>query len=194
MRRIQGFGAIVLGGLLLFNVANIVSLFSLALGVALLVGATLTFLVRLQERQLSFNSILVALMGVALVLNRDAALQGVAQLIALFMVLIGTANLWQFRRRRVPQESLRFNGGILLVVLGGVLFLFPGLPFAILRVVLALGLIFFGITRLHPRGVMVQSFTWNEWIRRQNQGDPHPAPDVIDVEVEDVDEKDKKIR
>jgi uncharacterized membrane protein HdeD (DUF308 family) len=185
MRLLQGWGALTLGVLFLFNLFNVVEVFSLAIGVSAMVLATLTFLNRLQERRFSINALLLGVFGVALVLNREEALQSVMQLLALLIVGIGTSNLIQARRRRVVSENTRFLMGAGTVVLGVLLFVFPGLPLTLLRLGFSIALIGYGLLRLNTQVVPFATNTWNETIRRtMNAGASSPS-DVIDVDAEE---------
>lgn len=185
MKLLVGWGAILLGVLIILNVLNVMSVISLALGVAALVAATLSFITRLQAGRFSINSVLVALLGVALILNREATLQTLTQVLAVIIGAIGLSNLWQYRRRRFPREQARFLGGVVVLATAGLLLLFPGLPLALLRVVIGLGLIAVGAFRLAAKTVVFQQFTWNETIRRYMEEDSNQHPDIIDVEVDD---------
>jgi uncharacterized membrane protein HdeD (DUF308 family) len=185
MRLLQGWGALILGVLFLFNLFNVLEVFSLAIGVTAMVLATLTFFNRLQERRFSINAILLGVFGVALMLNREEALQSVMQFLALLLMGIGTSNLIQARRRRVVSENIRFLSGGGTVVAGLLLFVFPGLPLALLRLVFSIALIGYGLLRLNTRVVPFATQTWNETIRRtMNAGASSPS-DVIDVDAEE---------
>lgn len=186
MRYIQGWGAVIVGVLLLFNVFNIVNVFGLAIGMAAMVAATLSFFTQLKERRFSINSILVGVFGVALVLNREAALRGLTQLIAFLIIGIGVSNVIQHRRRRVNEENIRFIGGVATIVVGALLLVFPSFPITLLRVGLSLVLILFGFLRLNAQVIPVSSFTWNETVRRSMGNRVTDRPDVIDVDAEDV--------
>jgi uncharacterized membrane protein HdeD (DUF308 family) len=189
MKPLLGWGAILLGGLIILNVLNVMSVISLALGVAALVAATMSFVTRLQAGRFSINSVLVALLGLALILNREATLQTLTQVLAVIMGAIGLSNLWQYRRRRFPREQARFLGGVGVLSFAGLLLLFPGLPLTLLRIVIGLGLMMYGAFRLAAKTVVFQQFTWNETIRRYMEEDTKQHPDIIDVEVDDESNK-----
>lgn len=186
MRKLQGFGALILGVLLLFNVFNIVNVFGLAIGMTAMVAATLTFFTRLKERRFSINSILVGAFGIAVVLNREAALQSSMRMLAVLVIIIGASNMIQYRRRRVTIENFRFIGGAVTVIVGLTLLVFPGLPFTLLRIILSLLLIGFGFLRLNAKVVPFSSFTWNETVLRSMGQQISDRPDVIDVEAEET--------
>ena len=185
MRVVQGWGAVILGVLFLLNLFNVVEVFSLAIGVTAMVLATLTFFNRLQERRFSINAILFGVFGVALVLNREEALQSVIQLLALLLVGIGTSNLIQARRRRVVSENIRFLSGGGTVVAGLLLFVFPGFPLTLLRLVFSFALIGYGLLRLNSRVVPFATQSWNETIRRSMTNDGSSPSDIIDVEADE---------
>lgn len=189
MKQLLGWGSILLGVFIVFNVLNVMSVISLALGVAALVAATLSFITRLQAGRFSLNSLLVAVLGVALILNREATLQTLSQFLAVIIGAIGVSNIWQHRRRRLPREQARYNGGIVILLAAILLLVFPGLPLALIRIVVGLGLIAYGAFRLTAKTVVFQSFTWNEMIRRSMQEDARQTPDIIDVEVDDDSDK-----
>jgi uncharacterized membrane protein HdeD (DUF308 family) len=185
MRLLQGWGALILGVLFLFNWFNVIDVFSLALGVTAMVMATLTFFNRLQEKRFSMNAILLAVFGVALVLNRAEALQSVMQLLAALLLGIGTSNLIQARRRRVASEQTRFLMGGATVVVGLVLLVFPGFPLILLRTVFSVALIGYGLLRLNTQVVPFATNTWNETIRRSMNDRAAPRSDVIDVDAKE---------
>jgi uncharacterized membrane protein HdeD (DUF308 family) len=107
------------------------------------------------------------------------------QFLALLLMGIGTSNLIQARRRRVVSENIRFLSGGGTVVAGLLLFVFPGLPLALLRLVFSIALIGYGLLRLNTRVVPFATQTWNETIRRtMNAGASSPS-DVIDVDAEE---------
>lgn len=189
MKQLVGWGAILLGVLIILNVLNVMSVISLALGVAALVAATLSFVTRLQAGRFSINSVLVALLGVALMFNREATLLTLTQVLAVILGAIGLSNLWQYRRRRFPREQARFVGGVVVLSTAGLLLLFPGLPLALLRIGLGIGLIGYGAFRLAAKTVVFQQFTWNETIRRSMEEGTKQNPDIIDVEVDDDSDK-----
>ena len=189
MKQLVGWGAILLGVLIILNVLNVMSVISMALGVAALVAATLSFVTRLQAGRFSINSVLVALLGVALMFNREATLLTLTQVLAVILGAIGLSNLWQYRRRRFPREQARFVGGVVVLSTAGLLLLFPGLPLALLRIGLGIGLIGYGAFRLAAKTVVFQQFTWNETIRRSMEEGTKQNPDIIDVEVDDDSDK-----
>lgn len=189
MKQLVGWGAILLGVLIILNVLNVMSVISLALGVAALVAATLSFVTRLQAGRFSINSVLVALLGVALMFNLEATLLTLTQVLAVILGAIGLSNLWQYRRRRFPREQARFVGGVVVLSTAGLLLLFPGLPLALLRIGLGIGLIGYGAFRLAAKTVVFQQFTWNETIRRSMEEGTKQNPDIIDVEVDDDSDK-----
>ena len=186
MRQVQGWGALIVGILLLFNVFDVVNVFVLAMGMAAMIAATLSFFTRLKDGRFSINSILVGMFGIALVLNREVALQSLMQLISILVIVIGASNMLQYRRRRTELEHMRFVGGGATIIIGITLLLFPGLPFTLLRVVLSLLLIGFGILRLNARVIPMSTFTWNETVRRSMGNRISNPDDVIDVEAEDT--------
>lgn len=186
MRNIQGWGAVIVGVLLLFNVFNIVNVFGLAIGMAAMVAATLHFFTRLKERRFSINSVLVGAFGVALVLNREAALQSSMRMLAVLAIIIGASNMIQYRRRRIVEEQVRFGGGTATVIVGITLLIVPGLPFTLLRIVGSLLFIGYGLLRLNAKTVPFTSFTWNETVRKSMGNRVSDRPDVIDVDAEDV--------
>jgi uncharacterized membrane protein HdeD (DUF308 family) len=185
MKKLQGWAAIILGGLVLFNIFNIMSVISLALGVAAIVAATVSFVTRLRAGRFSINSLLVASLGLALVLNQEATLQSLVQVLALIIAAIGVSNLWQYRRRLFPREQARFAIGALAVTGAVVLLLFPGFPLTLIRILMGLGLLGYGALRLATKTVVLQQFTWNETIRKYMEDDQIQDPNIIDVEVEE---------
>jgi uncharacterized membrane protein HdeD (DUF308 family) len=185
MKKLQGWAAIILGGLVLFNLFNIMSVISLALGVAAIVAATVSFVTRLRAGRFSINSLLVASLGLALVLNQEATLQSLVQVLALIIAAIGVSNLWQYRRRLFPREQARFAIGALAVTGAVVLLLFPGFPLTLIRILMGLGLLGYGALRLATKTVVLQQFTWNETIRKYMEDDQIQDPNIIDVEVEE---------
>jgi uncharacterized membrane protein HdeD (DUF308 family) len=186
MRKLQGFGALIVGVLLLFNAFDIVNVFGLAIGMTAMIAATLNFFTQLKDRRFSINSILVGAFGVALVLNRETALQSLMQLIAFLVIGIGLSNMIQYRRRRVTEENIRFIGGAVTIIVGLILLVFPGFPFTLLRIILALLLIGFGFFRLNAKVVSFNSYTWNETVFRSMGKQVSDRPDVIDVEAEET--------
>jgi len=185
MKKLLGWAAIILGGLVLFNIFNIMSVISLALGVAAIVAATVSFVTRLRAGRFSINSLLVASLGLALVLNQEATLQSLVQVLALIIAAIGVSNLWQYRRRLFPREQARFAIGALAVTGAVVLLLFPGFPLTLIRILMGLGLLGYGALRLATKTVVLQQFTWNETIRKYMEDDQIQDPNIIDVEVEE---------
>jgi hypothetical protein len=189
MKKLIGWASIILGILVLLNILNIMSVISLGLGIAAIVGATISFLTALKAGRFSMNSILVAALGVALVLNQEATLQSLVQIAALIIGGIGALNVWQFRRRLFPREQARFAMGVAIMVGAGFLLLFPGLPLAIIRVLIGIGLIGYGVVQLSTKTVIFQQFTWNETIRKYMETEQAQDPNIIDVEVEDDSDK-----
>lgn len=186
MRIIQGWGALILGVLILLNVVNIVNVFAVALAMAAIVAATFGVVTSLQQRRLSVNSILLGLFGLAVILNQETALQSISQLLGILVVSIGVSTMIQHRRRRIPAEQLRFGAGGATLITGIVILLFPGLPFTLLRIVLSIGLIGYGLFRLNATVIPITKFTWNETVRRTMNSSAHHHDDVIDVDAEDT--------
>jgi len=189
MKKLIAWASIILGGLVLLNIFNIMSVISLGLGIAAIVAATMSFVMAIKAGRFSMNSILVAALGVALVLNQEATLQSLVQIAALIIGGIGALNVWQFRRRLFPREQARFAMGVVIMVGAGFLLLFPGLPFAIVRVLIGIGLIGYGVLQLATKTVIFQQFTWNETIRKYMENEQVQDPNIIDVEVEDDSDK-----
>jgi hypothetical protein len=189
MKKLIGWASIILGILVLLNILNIMSVISLGLGIAAIVGATISFMTALKAGRFSMNSVLVAALGVALVLNQEATLQSLVQIAALIIGGIGALNVWQFRRRLFPREQARFAMGVAIMVGAGFLLLFPGLPLAIIRVLIGIGLIGYGVVQLSTKTVIFQQFTWNETIRKYMETEQAQDPNIIDVEVEDDSDK-----
>ena len=189
MKKLLGWASIILGILVLLNILNIMSVISLGLGIAAIVGATVSFVTALKAGRFSMNSVLVAALGVALVLNQEATLQSLVQIAALIIGGIGALNVWQFRRRLFPREQARFAMGVAIMVGAGFLLLFPGLPLAIIRVLIGIGLIGYGVLQLSTKTVVFQQFTWNETVRKYMENEQAQDPNIIDVEVEDDSDK-----
>jgi len=189
MKKLIGWASIILGIVVLLNILNIMSVISLGLGIAAIVGATISFMTALKAGRFSMNSVLVAALGVALVLNQEATLQSLVQIAALIIGGIGALNVWQFRRRLFPREQARFAMGVAIMVGAGFLLLFPGLPLAIIRVLIGIGLIGYGVVQLSTKTVIFQQFTWNETIRKYMETEQAQDPNIIDVEVEDDSDK-----
>jgi hypothetical protein len=185
MKKLIAWTSIILGGLVLFNILNVMSVISLGLGIAAIVTATMSFVTALKAGRFSMNSVLVAALGVALVLNQEATLQSLVQIAALIIGGIGALNVWQYRRRLFPREQARFAMGIAILVGAGFLLLFPGLPFTIIRILIGLGLIGYGVLQLSAKTVVFQQFTWNETIRKYMDTEQAQDPNIIDVEVEE---------
>jgi len=190
MKKLFGWASIILGGLILFNILNIMSVISLGLGIAVIVAATMSFVTAIKAGRVSINSLLVAALGVALVLNQEATLQSLVQVLALIVGAIGVSNIWQYRRRLFPREQLRFAMGISILMVAVVLLVFPGLPLALIRILIGLGLMAYGALQLASKNIILQRFTWNETIRKYMENDQVQDPNIIDVEVEE--ESDKK--
>ena len=185
MKKLIGWVSIIVGGLVLFNILNIMSVISLGLGIAAIVMATMSFVTALRAGRFSMNSLLVAALGLALVLNQEATLQSLVQIAALIIGGIGALNIWQYRRRLFPREQARFAMGVVILVGAGFLLLFPGLPFVIIRILIGMGLIGYGVLQLSAKSIVFQQFTWNETIRKYMENEPVHDPNVIDVEVDD---------
>lgn len=186
MRKFQGWAALIIGVLLLFNVFDVASVFGLAIGMAAMVAATLTFFTRLKGRRFSINSVLVGAFGIALVLNREAALQSSMRMLAVLAIIIGASNMMQYRRRRIVEEHVRFGGGAATVIVGITLLIFPGLPFTLLRIVVAFLAIGYGFLRLNAKAVPFTSFTWNQTVQRSMGNQFIKQDDIIDVEAEET--------
>ena len=189
MKKLIAWASIILGGLVLINIFNIMSVISLGLGIAAIVAATMSFVTAIKAGRFSINSLLVAALGVALVLNQEATLQSLVQVLALIIGAIGVSNMWQYRRRLFPREQARFAIGITVLVGAVMLLVFPGLPLALIRILIGLGLIGYGVLQLATKTVIFQQFTWNETIRKYMENEQVQDPNIIDVEVEDDSDK-----
>jgi uncharacterized membrane protein HdeD (DUF308 family) len=186
MRTIQGWGALILGVLILLNVFNIVNVLAFALAMAAIVAAAFGLITSIQQRRLSVNSLLLGLFGVAVILNQETALQSISQLLGILVISIGVSTMIQHRRRRIPAEQMRFAVGGATLIAGVTMLMFPGLPFVLLRVVVSMGLIGYGLFRLNANVIPITSVTWNETIRRSMNPTLHQRDDVIDVDAEEV--------
>lgn len=114
----------------------------------------------------------------------DATLTWVSMAIAIIIIGLGLSNIIGFRRRRYPREELRFNGGLVMVIVGLIWFVLPELPFLLLRTIVGLLLVLIGIIQLSIRQTIFQRSTWNATIKQYMNARSDDS-DIIDVEVED---------
>ena len=185
MNKLSGWFLIVVGFIVLINPFNSLNIIPFLIGFGISASAAGTFYRAIRGGRFSFNSLLVVLIGIALMLATDATLTWASMATAIIIIGLGVSNIIGFRRRRYPREELRFNGGLLMVVVGFIWFLLPDLPFLLFRTVIGLLLILVGILQLSTRQTIFQRSTWNATIKQYMSTNPKDDPNIIDVDVDD---------
>lgn len=184
MSKFSGWILIVAGFVVLINPFDTLNVIPFLIGLSITVSAAGVFFRSIKSGRFSLNSLLVILIGGALMLATDATLTWASMAIAIIIMGLGLSNIIGFRRRRYPREELRFNGGIVTLIIGIIWFVLPDLPFLLLRTIVGLVLILIGIIQLSIKQTIFQRSTWNATIKQyMNAG--NNDPDIIDVDVDD---------
>lgn len=184
MSKFSGWILIVAGFVVLINPFDTLNVIPFLIGLSITVSAAGVFFRSIKSGRFSLNSLLVILIGGALMLATDTTLTWASMAIAIIIMGLGLSNIIGFRRRRYPREELRFNGGIVTLIIGIIWFVLPDLPFLLLRTIVGLVLILIGIIQLSIKQTIFQRSTWNATIKQyMNAG--NNDPDIIDVDVDD---------
>jgi len=184
MNKLSGWILIVVGFIILINPLDTLNLIPFLIGLSIAISAAGIFYRAMKSGRFSLNSLLVLLIGGALMLATDATLTWASMAIAIIIMGLGLSNIIGFRRRRYPREELRFNGGIVTLIIGIIWFLLPDLPFLLLRTVVGLVLILTGILQLSTKQTIFQRSTWNATIK-QYMNARSDDPNIIDVDVDE---------
>ncbi len=184
MSKFSGWILIVVGFIVLINPFDTLNLIPFLIGLSITISAAGMFYRSIKSGRFSLNSLLVVFIGGALMLATDTTLTWVSMAIALTIIGLGLSNIIGFRRRRYPREELRFNSGIIMIIVGIIWFLLPDLPFLLLRTIAGLLLILIGIIQLSIKQTIFQRSTWNATIK-QYMNARSDDPDIIDVDVDD---------
>ena len=184
MSKFSGWILIVIGFIVLINPFDTLNVIPFLIGLSITLSAAGVFYRTIKLGRFSLNSLLVILIGGALMIATDATLTWVSMAIAIIIIGLGLSNIIGFRRRRYPREELRFNGGFVMVIVGIIWFVLPELPFLLLRTIVGLLLVLIGIIQLSIRQTIFQRSTWNATIKQYMNARSDDS-DIIDVEVED---------
>lgn len=183
MSKFSGWILIIVGFIVLINPFDTLNLIPFLIGLSISMSAAGALYRSLQAGRFSFNSILVLLIGGALMLATDATLTWASMAVAIIIMGLGLSNMIGFRKRRYPREELRFNAGIIMLVIGLIWFVLPDLPFLLLRTIVGLLLILGGILQLSIKQTIFQRSTWNATIKQYMNSKPDD-PNIIDVDVD----------
>src|SRR6056300_1611762 len=114
MSKFSGWILIVIGFIVLINPFDTLNVIPFLIGLSITLSAAGVFYRTIKSGRFSLNSLLVILIGGALMIATDATLTWVSMAIAIIIIGLGLSNIIGFRRRRYPREELRFNGGFVM--------------------------------------------------------------------------------